>query len=164
MPSLRARQLTRGFFLVILVAACAVAGCSPAIGNVAGKVTYQGKELKGGTVTLTSTQNGPNYGTEIGEDGSYSISNVRAGVYKVCVTTAHLKSENTGPMPPGGGGPKVAPSAPDLPPTASNPRIARENHNLKRYVSIPESYSNPETTELTYTVTGGDQQHNIELK
>jgi hypothetical protein len=34
----------------------------------------------------------------------------------------------------------------------------------EQYVPIPASYKDPEKSGLTYTVTGGTQTHDIELK
>jgi hypothetical protein len=166
MPSSSVRRFVRASFVVGLVAAIGVAGCGKGVGTVSGKVSYQGKALKGGSVTFVSAEGGPSPGAQIKEDGTYTVPDVPGGKYKICVTTSFLKPEQKFGLGPTG--PKIDPKAPppaaDLPPTASSPRAAVEAHNLKRYVAIPDKYSKPEETDLEYTVTAGDQTHDIDLK
>lgn len=152
------------FFLVGLAAAVGVAGCNKPVGTVTGKVSYNGLPLKGGNVTLANAEAGPSYSGTIGEDGMYTILNAQAGEYKVCVETASLKPDPSS-MPKT---PKVDPKAPksgdDIPAVGSNPRRAQEARNVKKYVPIPDKYSKTESTDLTYTVVGGNQTNDINLK
>jgi hypothetical protein len=153
--------------LVGLAVCFALAGCSRPIGTVAGKVSYKGKPLKGGSVSLLSTEGEPSYAGEIGEDGTYTIQNARGGNYKVCVATAYLKGNPAGSGPTIPGSKKAITgkaSDPDIPASGSNPRAAQEAHNIKRYVQIPDSYTKQDTTDLSYTVVGGNQTYDIELK
>ena len=157
-----------GLRLAFLLLVAGLGGCSQSPGTISGKVTYQGKELKGGNVSFVSAENGPSFSAAIGEDGTYKAQNVRAGKYKLCVETASLKPPQ-GAINSGAGkkGPNIELSPGTKLPegyTPSSPGEARAVENLKRYVPIPDSYSKPETTDLTCTVTGGDQTQNIELK
>ncbi|MDB5309323.1 MAG: hypothetical protein JWO38_3525 [Gemmataceae bacterium] len=153
------------------------AGCSRPTGSVTGKVTYQGKVIKGGTVSFVSTDGNPNAVSEIAEDGTYKLQTVTGGGYKVCVDTSSLKPQGegmarggSGPAPKGVGGAGVKNAGP--PPdavvpegyTPSSPADAAMTKNARRYTAIPDQYGDPAKTDLTYTVTGGSQTHDIELK
>ncbi|HUR52694.1 MAG TPA: hypothetical protein VMZ71_01090 [Gemmataceae bacterium] len=48
--------------------------------------------------------------------------------------------------------------------TPSNPADAASVQNAKRYVQIPEKYADPKNTDLTFTVGGGTQTFDIDLK
>jgi hypothetical protein len=151
-----------------------MAGCGGSSGDVKGKVTYKGKELKGGGVSFVSTSGGPSQAGVIGEDGTYSIPNLQTGTYKVCVDTRNLrppaKSRPMGPRPvakkeSAGSTPAETSGAPEgYTPSTMSMADAAIAANAKRYTEIPEKYAEPEQTDITYTVKGGDQTFDIELK
>ena len=129
---------------------------------------------KGGNISFVSTEGEPSAASAIAEDGTYSISRITSGEYKVVVETLSLK-----PLPPGtlpapvkGKAPPVQKLDPDtpIPPgyRPSNPGdgslVAAQEYKTKHYMEIPSFLSSSETTPLTYTVVGGSQTHNIELK
>jgi len=143
-------------FLLLLSAGCSSKGA------VTGKVLYQGKPLPGGTVTFFCGSKGT-FTSPIKEDGSYNVDKVPAGDVKIGVETQSL-NRNRGAIPkmPDGYKEKFKSMIPQdvdagevMPGFASSPG---------KYVSIPEHYSDPEKSGLTYTVTGGQQPHDIELK
>ena len=158
----------------LLLAATAFAGCSRPVGTVSGKVTVGTKTVKAGSISFVSTEGLPSATGGIQEDGSYTIPNVTGGHYKVCVETASVKGpspamfrgkpakENTKTQAfdPGTKVPEgYTPSSPaDASLAAARARAA------KLYVPIPDEYADPTKTSLEYTVVGGDQTHNIELK
>ena len=156
--------------LVLFGIGClAAAGCSRPTASVTGKVTFQNKALKGGNVTFVSTEGYPSNSGMIGEDGTYSIPHLLAGNYKVTVETASLKPPISGAKggQTGGGIPFKAldPSTP-VPEgyKPSNPAEAQAAKNSKRFIPIPDQYSSPEKTTLTYTVSAGSQEINLDLK
>jgi len=146
------RVLGRARTFLVLLVALGLSGCG-ASGTVSGKVSYNGKNLKGGTVTFISSQGKASASTNINEDGTYTIDNVPAGDVKVCVDTSMLnpagKSTHHYSAPPG-----------QKPPEG----LEDSTDTSKRYVEIPKDYAFQEKTTLTLTVKGGKQTHDIELK
>lgn len=150
-----------------------LSGCGRPVGSVKGKITYQNKALKGGGVGFISTDGGQSFASGIHDDGTYSVPNLAGGAYKITIETESLKGvqEAAGTMMPKGSGvPKGAKTGP--PPGAnvpegyspSDPAAAASATGLKRYVKIPLHYSDQEKTDLTFTFSGGDVTHDIELK
>jgi len=135
------------------LAVLVLAGCGPGTGSISGKVTYKDKALPGGTVTFfTSDQRVKT--AIIGTDGSYTIDKVAAGPAKISVSPPvplpkMPKGMTMDPAKMGGAPPDAGAAAPsaDVQP-----------------VSLPERYQDPEKSGLTFTVTKGKQNHNIELK
>jgi len=142
-----------------LVALLGVAGCGNATGKVSGTVKIGETLLKGGNVIFISTEGKESKSATIKEDGTYSIDNIPVGNVKVCVETKSLAP------PPAGPGGKI-PTTYSPPPGADsagyNPGAGTDRSKL--YVAIPDKYSDPNLTDLTYTVTAGSQEYNIPLK
>jgi hypothetical protein len=143
---------------------------------VTGKVSYQGKPVKGGTVSFQSSDGGQSFWGEIKEDGTYEVPKILGGAYKVCVETDSLKpppnptasySGMKGKQPnqpkEGKGG---APADAHVPEgyTPSAPPGAKQAENKKRYVQIPDKYATPAKTDLSFTANGGAETFDIELK
>jgi len=143
--------------LLILPALLAVCGCGNQTATVTGKVTYNGRLLKGGSVTYVSTEGKPSISGSISEDGSYTLVKVPVGLVKICVDTESLNPANI-PKAPMKYGPPAGQSAPE------GFSSGDADTAKKRFVKIPETYGKEETTTLTYSVTPGDQQHDIDLK
>jgi hypothetical protein len=148
-------------------------GCQRPVGSVSGKITYQGKVLKGGGVSFVSTDGGQSFAAGIAEDGTYKVPDLRGGAYKVCVETSSLKAASSGSPYAGVGGPKKSKTEKAGPPpganvpegyTPSDPAAAAAVTSAKRYVAIPEKYSSPDTTDLTYEFKGGAETFDIDLK
>jgi hypothetical protein len=177
-PLLRRLVAPVAFFAVAFL----LAGCAKPVGSVTGKVTYQNKTLKGGSVSFVSTDGGQSFSSGIAEDGTYKVPNLQGGSYKVCVDTSSLLPPKTGNAPtmpkgyapPGAtkvaGSPKDQKSGPppgaDIPEgyKASSPAAMAANTTAKLYVAIPEKYSKPDSTDLTYTFKGGSETFDIDLK
>src|SRR5262249_31093571 len=143
-----------GTFLVLLPL-LGLIGCGTRTATVSGKVDYNGKLLKGGDVTFVSTTGKPSRSTRIKEDGTYTISDVPVGKVKICVDTQSLN--------PGGKirAPKYKP-----PPGQTAPGgLGSDNTEdmAKRFMPIPQQYSNPDKTDLTFEVKSGSNEHDIHL-
>ncbi len=100
--------------LLFVVSACVlgtglalVSGCSKAVGSVTGKVTYNGKPLKSGTISFYTSDKSYNRGAAIMEDGTYNLPDIFAGEYNVAVETESARPKNMAAM--GGSGNKKAP-------------------------------------------------------
>jgi len=121
-------------FLLVLAAS----GCSPARGTVTGKVTYKDKVVSWGTVSIFASDK-MQYSGEIAADGTYAIANVPNGAVRFCVASPNPDIKKRGPAP-------------------GNDRggIRRESKSFRappaNWVSIPELYSDLQSTTLTGTV------------
>lgn len=175
--------LSRICGFALLTGTLILAGCSRPVGSISGKVTYQNKPLKGGSITFVSNEGRKSVPATIGLDGTYKIDSIAAGTYKVCVDTSNLKPP-TGGGPSGykggsggkgfvpGGGNKPPPGKGGPPPDAvvpegykpSSPADGALAENAKRYMKIPDSYKDADKTDLSYTIAGGSQTFDIELK
>ena len=62
------------------------------MGTLTGKVTFNGKPLPGGLITLTTTADGEvrTYPGRIQKDGTYTVPNVPAGPAQVSVATINV--------------------------------------------------------------------------
>ncbi len=156
--SLPRRFIPTGVLCLLVLAT----GCS-ASGKISGKVTFKDKPLTGGTVLFVSTEGRGTGRSPISEDGSYTIEKMAAGPVKIAVETSSAQEGASGPrrsppksMQPGSGA--------DLPAAAGKSSIYSPKSGMSKAEKIPPEYSDPETSGLTYTVTGGSQTHNIELK
>jgi hypothetical protein len=172
---MRSRPLTRALRAGALFAtAVAFAGCSRPVGTVSGKVSHQGKALKGGSVSFVSSEGLRSFSAGIKSDGTYQIPDLIGGDYKVCVETESLKPARAGvptypgqaaqpAVPKGKGGPPPGAAVPEGY-TPSDPASAAAANNAKRYVAIPAKYGDPKTTTLDYTFKGGTETHDIDLQ
>jgi hypothetical protein len=134
-----------------LAVGVAVAGCGGGgKATVSGKVTYKNAPLKGGRVTFAVA--GKSAQAEIGEDGSYTATDVPTGKAKVAVQTSYLQQLSRAPRY------KVPEGAPEGYKAGGDPTAA------KRFVKIPDNYEDPEQSGLTLDVKSGAQTHDIELK
>lgn len=143
-------------------------GCGGKGATVSGKVTFKDKPLPGGQVKFL-TEKGKVYAGNINEDGSYTVAKVPAGPVKISVLPKESpKIGGGGPQGmPFGGPPKdmVGP-----PKDVGIPADARKGfENLTKpdpnvVKNFPDKYKDAEKSELTYTVTDGDQTHDLPLK
>jgi hypothetical protein len=160
LPSGRRQGLTRG--LLFLLPALLAVGCGRT-GTVSGKVTYQGKNLTAGSVVL-ETPKGEFFSGPIGEDGTYTVSKVPPGDVKVAVQTPPIPQRGG---PPGGSGPpkgaKLGPPPGANAPPDVDPKLFDPASKTGKAVPIPDKYHKSGTSGLTLTVTGGKQEHNIDL-
>ncbi len=160
-PFLSSKLLRRVGALAILLAACAMTGCSKTA-KVTGKVTFAGKPLLAGRVSFTGPGNVAD--TADIEDGVYTMAKAPVGLCKIAVDTAFLKP------PPGGQTPTGPANQPNLPPEGreklkdkSNDSADKFAEMAKKYTEIPIEYSVPDQSKITYTVKGGSQTFDIDL-
>jgi hypothetical protein len=162
--------------LFCFVAAVAVlSGCGRSSGSITGKISYKGSPVKGGTVSFQSTESADlKYGGYINEDGTYTVPLITAGSYKIIVETssAKVKQQKSNYKGNQSSGAKDAPAKElsqeikeKMPEGyhASNIGEAQAIRNAARYIEIPASYGNADSTKLTYTATGGSQTYDINL-
>ena len=133
--------------LLLLTLPLAIGCGSQSKGTVSGTVTYQGNPLPSGFVTFVGEKGAPLH-TEIQSNGSYRMDNVPVGPVKIGVR-------------PKSGSDKLQ--------SSPMPRNRQDFAKVKGALTesdtpIPPKYSDPNKSELTYTVTKGTQQHDIALK
>jgi len=151
---------TAGLFLGLALLS---SGCGGK-GTISGKVYYQDQLLGGGTVTFTNADGKGSQVAQIQPDGSYTLERMPSGPAKIGVETTSAKPTAT----PGkrGGAPKMPQGPPpDQVPEGADPSKIYGSGRTQglKYVPIPESYKDPETSGVQYTVTSGPQEHDIRL-
>jgi hypothetical protein len=138
----RVRVLPLVFLLFPMAIGCGGQGKA----MVSGKVTHQGKSLPSGIVTFVP-EAGPPQHAEIQSDGTYHMKNAPLGPVKIGVQPS---------------------SSQDTPQSPGRPRNPKEYGKLQAAMTegggIPPKYNDPNKSELTYIVTTGQQQHDIDLK
>src|SRR5262245_42639167 len=126
------------------------AGCSGGKASVSGRVTYKGKLLAVGTVSMVGPDGIVRQGA-IKSDGTYSVTDVAAGKVQIGVLSQNPAGDARG-NPRSAASTRLATKAPDAPPNPSN-RLA-----------IPTSYQEPTTSGLSTTLASGSNKHDIELQ
>jgi hypothetical protein len=120
----------------------AALGCGR--GDVTGKVTLNDKPVPFGTVLFEGSDGNIHQG-QIELDGSYSIPGVAVGEARAAVNSPNPRSSDLTPISKTGKKPILHPDVPG-------------------WFAIPDKYSSPDTSELKYTIKGGQNTINIELK
>ncbi|HEY7328806.1 MAG TPA: carboxypeptidase-like regulatory domain-containing protein [Gemmataceae bacterium] len=130
-----------------LIFLCGCAGGKSSSGaTLSGKVTYKGEPLTGGTITVRSADGDKQLPGIISPDGTYIISGASPGEMTVMIETESIKGK-TGvsyKAPPGQ-------TAPDM------------GVKLEKYVKIPKSYGDPNTTPFRVTLKKGSQKKDFDL-
>jgi hypothetical protein len=119
----------------------AVLGCQGR-GDVSGRVTFQNKPLKFGTVLIEGSDGNAGQGN-IEADGSYFVPGITTGQARVAVNSPDPKSITLV-----GKRDKKPEPYPDVP----------------GWFAIPKQYEKTATSGLTYTIKGGTNKIDIELK
>lgn len=142
-------RLARGAVAALAAAVVVnLAGCSSKV-NVSGKVTYNGKAVTSGSVSLIASDN-IQYAGPIGTDGSYAISSVPSGTVKILVSSPNPEGAGRGK----GSAQKGADG--DLAAAAAGPAAG--------WFPLPDKYADLAKTDLTGDVRGNPAVLNIELK
>jgi hypothetical protein len=138
---------------LLLVAALAAIGCgSSRTASLSGKVTYRGKAVTSGLVTVISRD-----GTAVGSgpiqpDGSFTIARAPTGAVKVAVDN---------PVPPG-----LTRDGMVVPPgmSANDPEIKAAREQARTFVPIPPRYADPNQSGLIATIKGGKNELPLDLQ
>ena len=136
------------YALLVAVASLALAaasGCGPSNASVSGTVTFNNQPLPSGTITFSSDVGSKPVKAAPIVDGKYTITDFPTGLAKVSVVTT--------PPPSGGGAPPPGVNAIPVPSAAAP----------GKYVPIPQRYSTPDKSGLTYEVKGGEQTKDFPL-
>jgi len=126
-----------------IVTCLVLSGCGPGQGDLAGAVTFQGKQLASGSVIVRGSD-GVVVGGEIMPDGTYLVKDITAG--KVLIT---VNSPDPGDY-------KVAMRKKDQAPPPPKDR--------SKWFPIPEHFGDFEKSELSFLLKRGKNQFDIELK
>lgn len=151
----RRQRTYRSFTAFLVFLALAVVGCGGGKGDVSGQVKFKGEPLPSGRVTFVCQAGAKEvFSSEI-LNGWYNISGIPVGPVKISVETFQPAPATTLPTKiPGGIPPGIkGMPAPGAPPPAPG-----------KYVAIPPRYGNVEQSGLSYTVTAGQQDHEINLQ
>jgi len=125
------------------------------VGAMSGKVTYKGKDVTGGQLTIF-TKDGGAVPATIEADGTYSVRDLPVGEATVTIDTKTLKPANTSAVKFGGGEHKMK--------TGPVPEGYSQTAPKGQYVEIPAKYADQKKSGLTLTVNSGPQTHDFELK
>jgi hypothetical protein len=144
-----------------------VAGCASKA-DVSGKVLLRGKPIKSGAVTFVWPDLARSARVE--EDGSYSFSAIPTGNVKIAVVAVapragasnaitkamkqELKSKKV----------QMSDDIRENMPDAVKEGLEGGAATLQHGGIIPRRYGDPDQSGLDYTVTAGEQAHDIELK
>ena len=146
----------------LVVALAGLSGCGGGKTTAKGKVTYNGKPVVWGTVTLIDSAGIP-HSENINLDGTFSINDVPSGPVKIGVVSPK-------PQEPRGGGARGA-GAPD--PNDPREKFAKQQGITQdpprqlppagAWFAIPDKFADPNTSGLTGTVKSGSEIA-VELK
>lgn len=157
------------FFMlsVMVVFGCGKRSQTPC--SVAGKVTYKGQPVTGGTIAFIRTledQHG-GYGFTINPDGTYVGSSMPAEEYVVIVETESINKNRPVPeykprVPMGGGKEKMDPNAyrKKMQEMGKMPGITEAQGT---YVKIPSKYGEKKTSPLKIKLENGKNTYNPDL-
>lgn len=138
-----------------VLAACAAAvalaacGCSTegAVGDVAGKVTIDGKPAEGVALTFQGAD-GRVATASTDDQGDYTAVNVPVGTLTVTAAVLGGEGDSEGMIQKNAGADPSRPAA--APPKKKGPKL-------------PERYADPTTSGLTHTATAGESRYDIPL-
>jgi hypothetical protein len=167
--------LSRFLYVASVMGLMLVLGCGGVkTAQVHGKVVYNNKPVTGGKLTFylaDDTKVNPSSGF-INEDGTFSIDKVPVGKVKVAVDTRGLKE---------GGGGRTMPGTPNkenqlIPPGGISDEMKQKMEAQGKtfgpqtmkmagtFVAIPDKYTDPEKSGLSFDIKSSDNEITIELK
>jgi hypothetical protein len=152
---------TRANYTCLFLNAClgclnlTVGGCSGGKGEVSGLVKFKGEPLPNGRVTFVCQTGAKEVLSDEIVNGRYTISGIPVGPVTIVVETFPPPAATIPPIKIPGGMPPNIKGMPE--PGAAHPVPGK-------YVAIPSRYGNLEQSGLSYTVTVGQQEHDIPLQ
>lgn len=144
------RRLGR-FLVMASVILVAVAGCG-GVGNISGEVKVKGEPIKQGSISFASQGRKKVVKTGAIKDGKYSVQEVPSGEVLITVQAFAEEAPTLLAPPPGT---KAAPAPKPKP--KPDPKAKPEPRPHPKYADLSQ-------TDLKYTVTTGDQEHNLDLE
>ena len=133
-----------------------LAGCGKQTSEVRGTVTVGGEKVSSGNIVF------------IGEDGRVDSSVITDGTYTMLKAPIGKVKITVASTAPSGASRGQAGNIAGLPPelkekAASAVKGSSVPASAKKGVQVPTKYSDEKTTDLTYEVKSGKQEHNIDL-
>jgi hypothetical protein len=147
LPAAAARKmswLVMPLCLLVLIGGCRKTRTSAEHADVTGQVIFKGKPLPGGRVTFVAADGFASVG-DIDEKGNYTI-NAPVGAVKISVDNSMLREKRAAAAKGAGR------------PDAGDATVLKGT-----FVPLPDKFSSPDKSGLTYTVVSGPQKYNIEL-
>jgi hypothetical protein len=92
---------------VLCAALVVLTGCGPKARSITAKVTYKGQPVPGAIVVLYATKGTDSFSVRTGSDGSFTLTKVPDGEYKVSITGASAALEQHTGMAPKQGMPAM---------------------------------------------------------
>jgi hypothetical protein len=127
---------------------------------VAGKVTYKGAPVTGGTIAFAAADgSNPGSSAPIRPDGSYVVTDLPAGEMIVTVETETVNPSHKQSANPGAGKGGAGRHASMSPPPAG----AGGGGKAPVYVKVPPKYADPKKTPLRATLSRGSNTYHAEL-
>jgi len=151
---------------LVLVMLPWLVGCDKGA-TVSGVVKFKGNPLQAGSIKFQTPDGKWARVGGIGEDGSYTFTEVPPGPMQVAVITSHLK-----PTASAGGGRARMPgfrgggqAARDKPAEMKDhgPAMMQALSDSRKYVALPPRFEDFKTSGLDFEVTKGKMQHDIDL-
>jgi len=147
--------------LGLLCAALVVlAGCGPKARSITAKVTYKGQPVPGAIVVLYAAKGTDSFSVRTGSDGSFTLTKVPDGEYKVSITGASAALEpHTGMAPrpgmpamkgPGGKGEMEAKKEAE---TRGKIGDSAAQGTMGADVKLPKKYADQNTSGLTWNTS-----------
>ena len=140
---------------LVLVLGCSKSENKTTNASVSGEVTFNGKLVKGGSVTFYG-EGTLSHSSPISADGSYAISGLPAGDMVVTIETESVAGKGQAQDSGEGNAKKYRGSS-------STPDEAKRKTANYEYTKIPERYSNKNRSGLTATLTSGRNTKNFDL-
>lgn len=141
--------MMRTLHLTTVLIVGATAGCDARVATVTGTVTFRGKPIVFGTVSIIGPD-GMTHSGPIQPDGSFSVAGVKFGEAKVAVTSLKPPDGTNGQAKRGG---RDAGGHDDE--RAMKPEAAAPADVLKNWFPIPSKYGDHKQSGLTVTVGDG---------
>jgi hypothetical protein len=145
-------------FAVVVLATSAISGCNDVPrSRIHGVVKFQGKPLTNASIIFIASDN-KTYLTSLKEDGSFELSGVAQGLVKVSIQQS-LPKVAPRPDPTSSAGSKAG--VVDEKARATRPPAPAAKDNGPR---LPELYTDPEKSGLSFELKELDQEWSVDLK